>query len=132
MKQTTNLTPKQVYDLIYLKSQKHVENFRTDYEIDKKTILKFKGNPFIHISRTNGTSLNMFFKLSEYNNPTKKDFLTVVNNIVSTIDHYLTQVEPLCILYYNGNKVTKITPDKARNLFNDYKRSIIYQYENKF
>ena len=132
MNNTTKLTPEQIFQIIYSRSQKYVKNYREDYDIDKKIILSRPDTPFIHISRRNGTALNLFFKIDAYKDATTKVFKVVIKNLSDSINHYLTQVEPLCILYYDREKVTKITPDKARSLFADYSRSIIYQYENEF
>lgn len=77
--------------------------FSTDLtEHDKRILSNYKGN-FIHITRKTGTAL---IKLKKYNCIEQRDGEKCL------LDYYLNQ-DPLLIVYFDGSKLKKITPDQA-------------------
>ena len=51
MKTTTEAT---IFETLFKLTKKHVKNYKSDFEYDKKAIEKNAGKKFIHIAREHG------------------------------------------------------------------------------
>ncbi len=121
-----------IFNQLHAQASQFVESFLTDFDIDKKTIKKYEGVKFIHISRKTGTSLSMFYKPDQYPklNETVSYFFgtnasrrKILKDIRMSLHFYLEN-SPLNIVYFDGKKLNKITAVKARKLMQDYYNSL--------
>jgi hypothetical protein len=125
-------TAKELYQAIENIAGKHVKHYKEDLTThDKNSIERDSKTPFIHISRETGTSLQRFYKLDQY--PKKGETIQYMFNaqakrkqlldgINTTIEHYLNW-GPKTVLFWDGKKLKRITPEQARNEFNQYERA---------
>ena len=63
MKTTTEAT---IFETLFKLTKKHVKNYKSDFEYDKKAIEKNAGKKFIHIAREHGTHLTTFHFSEEF------------------------------------------------------------------
>lgn len=114
-------------DLVKL-VEKSVKNFRSDFKIDEDIINNNPGLPFIHITRDNGTSLNLFHKLESF---TEGKEMKQLNNLKIGFYWYVNNVKPNKITFFDGVKLKSIRKQTAIDKFSAYYRSIIFQYQDQ-
>jgi hypothetical protein len=86
------------------------------------------GIPFIHITRDTGTSLTFLISADKYPDKGqtvpfmfgKADRRDLLKSIQYEVQHYITERNPLLVLFYNGLKLIEISPSKALDLIVDY------------
>lgn len=132
-------TEKNIFDQLFKATEKHVKNYRSDFEYDKKTIEENPGDKFLHIVRENGTHLTRFFKSEMY--PKQGERVKYLFNATAnrkellksnleTLEHYLKQ-NPLKIHFFNGEKLVKINKEKAKKIYLNYYNSMIYKWDQE-
>jgi len=128
----------QVFEELKSKTEKHVKNFKSDFEIDRSAISNYPNTPFLHITRVYGTSLILFNKLETYpKKDVKKNYLfgkgdrlKFLEGKKATLEFYLKN-DPKSIYFFDGISLKKFDKQKALQEFEKYYNSIILKFESK-
>jgi hypothetical protein len=132
-------TATNIFKQLFKATEKHVKNYRTDFDHDKKSIEENPGEKFIHIARANGTHLTRFFKSEIYPKQGERvkylfsataDRKELLKSNLETLEHYLKR-DPLKIHFFNGEKLIKINVEKAKTIYLNYYNSLLYKWEQE-
>jgi hypothetical protein len=122
-----------IFNQIAAVQTKHVKNFTSDFDHDKKSMDKHKLKfDFLHIARTNGTTL-IYFKdrnfyadaIKEYNKVNSLPNVNSINDLIKgnkvCFDHYINN-DVKNIIFFDAKKGTirNIKRDTAIKLFAKY------------
>lgn len=129
---------KNIYTTLYNKTKNDVKNFKSDFEIDKKTIEANPGAKFIHLTREHGTALIMFMNPDSY--PKKGErvkYLFGTTNREELIKgnleglQYYIKNNPIQVHYFNGKDLKKIKPEQAAGIYKNHLNSILNTWEEE-
>ncbi len=129
-------TQERIFEELFKRAEKHVKTYRTDFDIDKKTIQENSGTPFIHIAREHGTNINLLHKSESYpkHGETVKyifntaDRKEILKGQLQTIEHYLNH-NPLKITFFDGYKLATVTKDQAQEIYKNYYDRMLNRWE---
>lgn len=136
MKTTTETT---IFEELFKAAEKHVVNYRTDFDHDKKSIEANPGAKFIHIARKNGTHLTKFYSSEIYPKQGERvkhlfsataDRKELLKSNLETFEYYL-KCDPLKIHFFNGEKLVKISTEKARDIYLTYYNFMLTKWEQE-
>lgn len=127
-----------IFEQLYKATIKDLKSFKSDLEIDKKTIENEEGKKFIHITRATGTSLFMFFTSKDYpQRGEKAKYLfgkaereKILKGQFHTIEYY-AENNPISAHYFDGEKLTKVNIKKAVNLFKNHLNTLLIEWEDE-
>ena len=129
---------KTVFEELKSKTEKHVKNFISDFEIDKKIIEKNKGVKFIHIAREHGTALTLLHTKKDYPEQGEKvkylfgkaNRKEILKGQLIAFNHYLSN-SPKAIYFFNGKALKQCTNKAAEQIFKDYYNNMINLFEHE-
>tara|TARA_B110001469_G_C9371503_1_gene193561 strand:+ start:139 stop:561 length:423 start_codon:yes stop_codon:yes gene_type:complete len=136
MKTTTEAT---IFETLFKLTKKHVKNYKSDFEYDKKAIEKNAGKKFIHIAREHGTHLTTFHFSEEFPKKGERvkylfsataDRKELLNSNLETLEHYIKN-SPKSIYFFNGEKLIKTDKEKALIIFKKYANTLVQNWENE-
>ncbi len=101
-------------------------HYKGDLDLDEKDIQQHAGVPFLHFVRPTGTLIVFLWPIEKLPKPGERvpflfgsaDRDQVVKNIESMSKYYVNPNNGPCVLvhYFDGNKVRKITTEKAAEI----------------
>ena len=122
----TQMSPQEVYDVVYAIADPLITDFRKDLEvIDREVIVTdFPGVPFLHITRERGTHVVLFFGEERYPKEgevvpfalgrwrDRKELLEwVCCRFKGYLDSYGGDIKT--IIHYDGNSVRVVSPNQS-------------------
>lgn len=126
------MNAKKTYNRLFNLVEKHITHYREDLtKHDLNSIEKRPGVKFIHITRKTGTCIiflsDIQKDLKEIQPGTSQTLFregTTTEEVIkgkhTFIDYYLNEGTRKAVIYFDGQKLTKTTPEKARKIFKDY------------
>ena len=128
----------ELFEQLKQRSAKHVKNFLSDFEIDKKAIESKSKTPFIHISRTNGTAMTFLHPTEDYPEKGKKSKylfgissrLEILKGEKESLKYYILN-DAKCIFFSDNKTLVKINEKTAFTIFEKHYNSLIHLWENE-
>jgi hypothetical protein len=123
------MTPTELYNELLKRTEAHVQNFKCDFDHDKRTLEKYPSQPFIHMARTHGTAMVVLHKADIF--PAKNEVVPylfsranreeILKGLTDTVEYYMKQ-DASHINYYDGKTLKKIDAADTALILKNYVR----------
>ena len=126
------------YEKLFNATTDKVEHYRTDFDIDKKTLEHYPDFPFIHVAREMGTHLHIMFPSTHPEWPEagiSVSYLFGRANRERMLESTMANVEYTCkdpsnvIHYLENGELTKVTGEQAIEIWRTYIKQVKTEWE---
>jgi hypothetical protein len=128
------------YELLEARCLPIIEAYHTDLtKHDRDYLERNPKTPFLHFTRTCGTHIAPLEPASEY--PLHGEFVPylfgranrqqIADGVLSIVRHCAKDGETKLALYFDGRQLRSITPAKAVELAEDYRRGLLHLWDQE-
>lgn len=118
-----------IFKMVREKSLPKMKAYHTDLLVhDRDDIKKYKGVPFIHITREFGTHIVFLWPANSSAWPKKDE--KIVDVFGYAIKHCKEQQNAVLVLFFDGEKLIEIDIEKAGEVVAEHQKNILWQWNS--